>query len=91
MLFFQYFNIFISPSFYDLVSFRLRLVSGTGGRESLLPSEGVGCAGPLCCNLSVCLRFDYIVPPMYDKIMFFSEQNYVFMTDFSKKYLTELP
>ena len=40
MLFFQYFNIFISPSFYDLVSFCLRLVYKTGGRKGLLPSEG---------------------------------------------------
>jgi len=79
MLFFQYFNIFISPSFYDLVSFRLRLVSGTGGGEGLLPSER-GPAVPVVC-IAACLcasGFDYIVPPMYDKIMFFSEQNYVF-------------
>ena len=53
MLFFQYLNIFISPSFYNLVSFRLRLVSGTGERESLLLSEG-GPAVPVVC-IAACL------------------------------------
>ena len=53
MLFFQYLNIFISPSFYDLVFFRLRLVSGTGGGEGLLPSER-GPAVPVICG-ATCL------------------------------------
>ena len=61
LLGFQYLNIFISPSFYDLVSFRLRLVYKTGGREGLLLSEG----GRLC-------RFSVLQPVCVPPVRLYS-------------------